>query len=204
MKRIHLTLVLVTAVFVAGVAARANAGPIGTLEVNLGYVKSSDEVTVDGESLGGGIGFGASYWRGASPMVSWGAEVSMDNLGKVEASYVDPFTLETVNEELSAKMIRITPAIRVNFGSMVGPNFFAQGGAGLYNVSADYRYQDTSGASFEADDSSSEFGFNLGAGVGFPVGPKTRMNVQGQYHSVATEGESTSYLAVRAGIGFGL
>ena len=190
--------------FMAAIPAMAGASMLGTVEVNLGYMKSSDEVTTDGESLGGGIGFGASFWRSAGPMLSWGAEISMDNLGSVEATYYDPFILETVNEELSAKTIRINPALRLNFGTMVGPNFFAQGGAGLYNVSADYRYQDTSGASFQADDSSSEIGFNLGAGVGFPVGPKTRMNVQGQYHSVATEGENTDYFAIRAGLGFGI
>ena len=79
-----------------------------------------------------------------------------------------------------------------------------QAGAGLYNVSADYRYSDTSGFSFEADDSDAKFGLNLGAGVGFPVGPKTRLSVQGQYHSVETDGENLDYLAFRAGLGFSL
>jgi opacity protein-like surface antigen len=177
---------------------------VGTAEVNLGYMKSSNDLTTDGETLGGGIGFGASLWRSAGPMLSWGAEISMDNLGSVDATYLDPFTLETVNEEVSAKTIRINPALRLGLGTMVGPNVFVQGGAGLYSVSSKYHYQDTSGASFDADDSSSEFGFNVGAGVGIPVAPKTRMNVQGQYHSVATEGENLNYLALRAGIGFSL
>ena len=54
------------------------------------------------------------------------------------------------------------------------------------------------------DNSEGKFGFNLGAGVGFPVGPKTKMNVMGQWHSVSTEGESTDYLEFKAGVGFGL
>jgi len=203
MKRIHLAMVLAAVFCLAGLTANASAGPVGTMEVNLGYMKSSNEMTTDGETLGGGIGLGASYWRSASPSVSWGAEVSYDNLGSIEASYVDTFG-ETVTEEVNAKALRVTPAMRVNFGSVVGPSFFAQGGAGLYNVSSEYKYSDTSGLAFNTDGSDSKFGFNLGAGVGFPVGPKTRMNVQGQYHSVATEGESLNYLAVRAGIGFSL
>jgi len=194
MKRIHVTLVLVTAIFVAAFAASASASTVGTLEVNLGYVKSSTEATPN-ESLGGGIAFGAGYWRNASPTVMWGVEGSWDNLGSIE---YDNGT--TTDNKISASAIRINPALRVNFGSMVGPNFFAQGGAGLYSVSG--KVEDS--VLGDADDSSTEFGFNLGAGVGFPVGPKTRMNVMGQYHSVATEGESTNYLAFRAGVGFGL
>jgi outer membrane protein with beta-barrel domain len=194
MKRIHLTLVLATVFCVAGFAAQANAGPVGTLEFNLGYAKSSTEVMPD-ESMGGGLAFGAGYWRSASPSVQWGVEASYDNLGSVEYDNGN-----TTDNTISSSLVRVTPALRMNFGSMVGPNFFAQGGAGLYNVSANVE----DSVFGNVDDSSSEFGFNLGAGVGFPVGPKTRMNVQGQYHSVATEGESTNYLAFRAGIGIGL
>jgi opacity protein-like surface antigen len=194
MKRIHLTLVLVTVFCVAGFAAQANAGPVGTLEFNLGYAKSSTEVIPD-ESMGGGLAFGAGYWRSASPSVQWGVEASYDNLGSVEYDNGD-----TPDNTVSGSLFRVTPALRMNFGSMVGPNFFAQGGAGIYNVSADVE----DSIFGDLSESNSEFGFNLGAGVGFPVGPKTRMNVQGQYHSVATEGESTNYLAFRAGIGIGL
>ena len=194
MKRIHLTLVLATVFCVAGFAAQANAGPVGTLEFNLGYAKSSTEVIPD-ESMGGGLAFGAGYWRSASPKVQWGVEASYDNLGSVEYDNGN-----TTDNTISGKIFRVSPGLRMNFGSMVGPNFFAQGGAGLYNVSANVE----DSVFGNVDDSSSEFGFNLGAGVGFPVGPTTRMNINGQYHSVATEGESTNYLAFRAGIGIGL
>ncbi len=81
MKRIHLTLVLVTVFCVAAFASAAVAGPVGTMEINAGYAKSSTDVTGNDESMGGGISFGAAYWRSASPTVQWGAEVSYDNLG---------------------------------------------------------------------------------------------------------------------------
>jgi len=134
MKRIHLALV-VAVVSLGAFAAIANAGPVGTLEANLGYVKSSNDFANPGggtDNLGGGLSFGAAYWRSASPMVSWGAEMSYDNLGSVD--YNDAVTPSTGT--LSSHVFQIAPAMRVNFGSMVGPSFFDQGGAGYYNVSS--------------------------------------------------------------------
>lgn len=203
MKRI-----LVLSLVVFGVVAfAANAGAtnmLGTLELNAGYAKSSNEVTTTGDSWDGGLSFGAAYWRPMSPSVSWGAEVSYDNMGNITANYVDPTTLASVSEDFSGKVFRINPAIRYSFGAPVGPNFFAQGGVGLYNFSMKYDYSDTTPYSYSADDSQSKLGFNLGAGVNFPVGPKTKLNFQGNYHSISTEGESTNYMTIRAGIGFGL
>jgi opacity protein-like surface antigen len=203
MKRI-----LVLSLVVFGVMAfAANAGAtnmLGTLELNGGYAKSSNEVTTTGDTWGGGLSFGAAYWKAVSPAVSWGAEVSYDNMGNVEANYVDPFTLASVSEDFSGKVFRINPAIRYSFGAPVGPNFFAQGGIGLYNFSMEYNYSDTTPFSISADDSQSKLGYNVGAGVNFPVGPKTKLNFQGTYHSAATEGESLHYLQFRCGVGFSL
>jgi hypothetical protein len=52
--------------------------------------------------------------------------------------------------------------------------------------------------------SDTKFGANVGAGVGFPIAPKTRMSLLGQYHTVATDGTSTNYFAVKAGLGFSI
>jgi opacity protein-like surface antigen len=191
MKRI-LSLVLGT-VFIATFAATAGATSNGTLELNAGYAKSSQDVTGNNESMGGGIAFGAGYWRSASPKVDWGMEVSYDGLGSVD--YSDVVSSGTVSEHA----FRLTPEVRVNFGQ-AKTNFFVQGGAGLYDVSA--KVEDTVAGSIS--DSQSAFGYNVGAGVGFAVGPKTMMNFQGMYNSAQTDGESTNYLAFRAGIGIGL
>jgi opacity protein-like surface antigen len=94
----------------------------------------------------------------------------------------------------------VNPALRFNFGAGVGPAFYAQGGAGLYNVSMDIKDSVVG----DASDSQSKVGFNVGAGVSFPVGPKSRMNLTGLYHTVSTEGQSLNYMQFRAGIGFGL
>ena len=161
MKRIHLTLVLVTVCCMAAFAGAAGASPAGTMEINAGYAKSSNDVTVNNESMGGGIAFGAGYWRPASPSIMWGGEMSYDNLGSVK------YNNGTSTTTFSSHTIRFCPSMRMNFGSTTGPNFFAQGGAGLYSVSS--KIEDPTLGN--ADNSTSKFGFNLGAGVGFPVGP---------------------------------
>ena len=196
MKRnvsILLASLLVAAVAFAPVAL---AGPVGTLELNAGYNKNSDQVTPSGDAMGGGIGFGASYWRGVSPSVSWGGEVSYDNLGSAE--YTDPVFSSTT--KISENVFRINPAVRYTFAPGVGTNFYAQAGARWYNVSA--KVEDSLLGS--ANDSQSKIGFNIGAGVNFPVAPTTKMNVGLMYHTVSTEGQSTNYINFRAGVGFNL
>src|SRR6185503_8296292 len=63
-----------------------------------------------------------------------------------------------------------------------GANFLAQVGAGLYNVNLRYRLE----AGFIVDDDQSEtkFAFNVGAGVGFPLGRTKRVNLMAAYHLV--------------------
>jgi hypothetical protein len=194
MKRIHVALVF-AAVFVLALAPIASAkSSTGTVELNAGYSKSSNEVTGT-ESLGGGITFGAGYWRNASPQLSWGLEAGFDNLGSAEYD-----NGSTPDNSISSSAFRVNPAIRFNFGQSMGPSFYAQAGAGLYNVSMDIEDSVLGNAS----DSQSKVGFNGGLGVSFPVGPKSRASVTGLYHSVSTEGESLNYMQFRAGIGFNL
>lgn len=197
MKR-NTSILFLASLLVASVvlAPMAFASPVGTLELNAGYNKNSDEVTPSGDAMGGGIGFGASYWKGASPSVSWGGEVSYDNLGSAE--YTDP--LSSATSKVSASVFRVNPAIRYTFGPGVGTSFYAQGGAGYYSVSA--KYEDS--VAGNSDTSESKIGFNFGAGVNFPVAPTTKMNLGLQYHTVSTEGQSTNYINFRAGIGFNL
>lgn len=197
MKR-NTSILFLASLLVASVALApvAMAGPVGTLELNAGYNKNSDEVTPSGDAMGGGIGFGAAYWKSASPSVSWGGEVSYDNLGSAE--YTDP--LSSVTSKTSANVLRVNPAVRYTFGPGVGTSFYAQGGAGYYNVSA--KYEDSVPSS--ANTSEGKIGFNFGAGVNFPVAPTTKMNLGLQYHTVSTEGQSTNYINFRAGIGFNL
>jgi len=197
MKR-NASILFLASLLVAAVAFApiAMAGPVGTLELNAGYNKNSQEVTPSGDAMGGGIGFGAAYWRSASPSISWGGEVSYDNLGSAE--YTDP--LSSATSKVSASVLRVNPAVRYIFGPGVGTNFFAQAGVGYYDVSS--KFEDS--VAGNSDASESKIGFNFGAGVNFPVAPTTKMNLGLQYHTISTEGQSTNYINFRAGVGFNL
>jgi len=198
MNRTRFALALFTFVLVTAFAAAAWATPsVGTLEISGGYAKSSLEAAspFSTDSPSGGISFGAGYFRSIAPKTSWGIEAAYDNLGSID------WTDGTDNYTSSVSMVRVTPEFRMNFGAPVGPSFFAQAGGGYYGVSVKEADNTTS---TELSVSDGKFGFNFGAGVGFPMGPKTKLNIQGNYHSVSTEGQSTNYLGFRAGLALNL
>jgi len=191
-------MVLFTFVLVTAFAAAASAMPsVGTLEMSCGYAKSSLEAAspFSTDSPSGGLGFGAGYFRSIAPKTSWGIEASYDNLGSMD------WNTGTNNMTTSIHMLRMTPELRMNFGAPVGPRFCAQAGAGYYSVSV--KDEDKTAATTTTA-SDGKFGFNFGAGVGFPVGPKTKLNFMGNYHSVSTPGTSTSYMGFRAGLGLSI
>jgi outer membrane protein with beta-barrel domain len=199
MKRIHWSLAALVMLFgIATLVAPAAAqNMLGTLEVTGGYAKSSTDVnSVAIDSPSGGVTLGAGYFhRLGAPSTQWGVEAAYDNLGSLD------WNTGTATATTSMSVFRVTPEFRMSFGPPVGPSFFAQAGMGLYAMSAK---TESSDLLFNGDASTSKFGYNVGAGVGFPVGPKTRMNFQGNYHSVSTEGQSTNYVNIRAGVAFGL
>src|SRR5262249_53836474 len=198
MNRPRFAMAMFTFALVTAFAAAASATPsAGTLEISGGYAKSSLEAaspfTTDSPS--GGLAFGAGYFRNLAPKTQWGLQASYDN----------PCSLDW-NDRPGAHttpihMIRFSPEFRMNFGAMVGPSFYGQAGAGYYSVSV--KDEDTT-LSTNATTSDGKFGFNFGAGVGFPMGPKTKLNVMGNYHSVSTSGQSTHYFRGRAGIGLSM
>ena len=194
MKRIRLLLAFSTILVAMAIAPLARASS-GTLELNAGYAKSSDDQTGNNESLGGGVSFGGAYWRNVSPMFTLGLEVSYDNLGKLK--YDNGLT---ANNEASVHLVRVNPELRINFGQSTGAAFFAQGGAGLYNVTA--KIDDSIFGTLANTDG--KFGFNAGAGASFPVSEKARLNFTGMYHNVNTTGDNATYLQFKAGIGFGI
>jgi len=198
MNRTRFATMLFTFALVTAFAAAASATPsVGTLEISGGYAKSTLEAAApfSTDSPSGGMTFGAGYFRSIAPKTSWGMEVSYDNLGSMD--WNDGVDAHTT----SIKMLRVSPEVRMNFGAPVGPSFCAQAGVGYYSVSV--KDEDTT-ASTNATVSDGKVGFNFGAGVGFPVGPKTKLNLMGMYHSVSTEGNSTNYMNVRCGLGVSL
>jgi outer membrane protein with beta-barrel domain len=194
MNRIRMAVVFGIAAVALACAPLAFASN-GSIELNGGYAKSSDDLSGNGDKLGGGISFGGAYWRSATPNFSWGAEVSYDDLGSIDYD-----NGVTTDNKISAKALRLNPAFRFQAGRGQGPQFYAQGGLGFYNVSL--KIED----SFFGDlsDSDAKFGFNAGVGFSVPVSPKASMVVNGLYHNVSMEDESLNYFQVKAGVGFGI
>ena len=196
MNRNHWGFILLTAILVVAVTPAANAAVLGTLEVNAGYSKDANSGSyVSDGTLGGGVAFGAGYYRSLAPMLNWGIEVGMDNLGS--SDFNDPLF---GSGQVSAKAFRINPALRINLGTPLGPTLFVQAGGGLYNVTSEIKF-DAGGTSNGSD---TKFGANIGGGVSVPVGPRVRMNLYGQGHTVATDQQSTMYFAVKAGLGLSI
>ena len=193
MKRTYCSFVLLTALIVAAIAPAAGAAGLGTLEVNAGLSKDDNYGSYSRNgTLGGGVAFGAGYYWSFAPKLNWGIDAALEDLGS--ADFSNPLSGDG---QVSAKAFRINPALRIDLSPPAGPSFFAQIGAGLYNVTREIKF-DAGGSTGGSD---TKFGGNLGAGVSFPVAPKVRMNLLGQYHTVATDGESTIYFTVRAGLG---
>lgn len=57
---------------------------------------------------------------------------------------------------------------------------------------------------FTFSESESKFGFAPGAGFYYYFNPKTALDVNVKYNSISTEGSTTSYLGVNAGVAFAL
>ena len=182
---------VLAALLVAAIAPAASA--MGTLEVTAGLSKDDNYGSYSRNgTLGGAVAFGAGYYWSFAPKLNWGIDVALEDLGA--ADFSNPLSGDG---QISAKVFRINPALRIDLSRPAGPSFFGQIGGGLYNVRTEIKLN----AGGSTDGSDTKFGGNLGAGVSFPVAPRIRMNLLGQYHTVATDEKSTIYFAVRAGLG---
>ncbi len=55
-------------------------------------------------------------------------------------------------------------------------------------------------ATYEFSDNGTEFGFGVGAGFLLPLSPKLDLDVNATYNSILTEGSSTNYIGIMAGV----
>ena len=72
------------------------------------------------------------------------------------------------------------------------------GGIGLYNTAL--TGDDVPDA---FDDSTTDFGVNAGAGFNFAAGESINLFVEGRFHTVFTEEESTNFVPITVGVRFG-
>ena len=208
MKRTAANAVWLGAVLALAILSPAAAASTpGSLEISAGYAKCSTPLGTSDESMAGSVSIGMAYWKPVSTLFSLGAELSMDDLGSAVSDTYDALTTTTFHEEFSSHILRANPAIRMNLGATVGPSFYAQAGAGWYRITWAYLVDNTL-VQAESRGSSTELGFSVGAGLGYPVGPRTKLNITGTYHIVPKNSlnnmDDTNNAQIRMGLGFEL
>ena len=111
----------------------------------------------------------------------------------------DPDVLGT--DELDTQVINGTANAVFKFPvaeeSRFGP--YLIGGVGYYNFKAV-----GDAVPSGVDDSSSDFGINVGAGFDIALGSRAGLFVEGRFHNVFTEVEDTKILPISAGVKFAL
>ena len=80
---------------------------------------------------------------------------------------------------------------------------YVSGQLGMYFSSFEYTVN-WFGTETTFDDSGSDFGIALGGGFLMPIGKTMNLDVSAEYDIIFTEGSSTSYLGILAGLAFAL
>ena len=139
---------------------------------------------------GGGAGLGYMFTPNVEVVVSGFYNIfSLDIPDGVDASGGEFSTIEVM---ANLKYILGKGA------SKLKPYFI--GGVGM--ASAKISQLDTAGVMATPDTSETDFIYNLGAGAEITITPTAAIFVEGFYTSVATEGETTAYVPIRAGLKF--
>ena len=139
----------------------------------LGYAMPSGDA---GDLIDGGVAFGLDFdGYKINDMFSVGGTFLYTNSAEKTVASVD-WTISTWG---------LTPYVKyskeVAMGSMK-PTVFALAGVGMYGVTIE---QSIPGYSVEASDS--EFGFNIGGGIMFPMGDKMKLGLDMRYHLVYSD-----------------
>jgi len=90
--------------------------------------------------------------------------------------------------------VPLLAGLRYYFGKDKFKPYIA-GELGVHFTSFDYEF---SGVSYSSSDS--YFGFGAGAGFLYKMGPNLDLDVNAKYNSISTEGSSSSYISVMAGV----
>ncbi len=173
-------------------------------------------------TAGGGItsftGEGSEYWKmgfhlagqgffALTPNILIGGRVAYNRISPDQNQFINDFNLGDVDIRVtgSGSIIELLPTVRVQ--TPVSPDqsivVFGQGGLGMYFASLDatvevsyenYSWKETLG------ESSSDFGFCFGGGVGFAAGDNIRLEVLPLYHIIPGDGESTNYFTLTVSI----
>jgi opacity protein-like surface antigen len=173
-------------------------------------------------TAGGGItsftGDGSEYWNmgfhlagqgffALTPNILIGGRIAYNRVSPDQDQFINEFEFNGVNVNVSGSgsVVELLPSVR--FQTAVSPDqsvvVFGQGGLGLYLASLDatveisyqnYNWKETVG------ESSSDFGFCFGGGIGFAASENLKLEILPLYHIIPGDGESTNYFSVTASI----
>ncbi len=173
-------------------------------------------------TAGGGIttftGDGSEYWNmgfhlagqgffALTPNILIGGRIAYNRFSPDQDQFINEFDFGGVDISVSGSgsVVELLPSVR--FQTAVSSDqsvvVFGQGGLGLYMASLDatvkisyqnYNWEETVG------DSSSDFGFCFGGGIGFAASENLKVEILPLYHIIPGDGGATNYFSVSASI----
>jgi hypothetical protein len=145
-----------------------------------------------GDAVGMGFGGGVSYVHSLSPELWLSGSVGYHTFGAKEDIPGFDFTFTTI-------------PIMAGVGYALGAGDFVpylHGALGLHMTTVKVEMT-LFGQSFSAEETGSDLGVTPSAGFLYYFAPTTALNVNLGYNMIFTEGETTNYLGILAGVMFG-
>jgi len=164
------------------VAPMAHAAPGMTFGLTGGAAMPMGDFS-DGFNTGFNGGVYGDWW--INNQFAIGADVLYNQM-----SGKDEFETALGVDKITGTFIQFGGHVKWMFpmeGSSIAP--WLQGGVAAYNGKVEVE-----GSGVSADDSSTDMGINVGAGLGFWSSPSMSVGVLGLFHNVMTEDESTQYI----------
>ncbi|AFH47945.1 Hypothetical protein IALB_0233 [Ignavibacterium album JCM 16511] len=147
-----------------------------------------------GDAAGTGFGATGTFIYELSPMLQLTGSIGYARWGSKE-------NLPS-GWEWSFSAIPVQVGLRYSFGKgNFLPYVAAETGLSFLSSKVTVEYF---GQTFTSDNSESKFGLAPGAGFLYKFNPKTALDVTLKYNMIFTEGSSTTYLGINAGVAFAL
>jgi outer membrane protein W len=145
-----------------------------------------------------GFGGGVTYVHSLSPELSLTGSVGYHTFSK-EFSEPDPAGTIVSKNTFSTIPIMAGVGYALGTGEFVP---YIHGAVGLHLMTFDSE-ETQAGVTASSSTSESKFGFVPSAGFLYYFAPTTALNVNAGYNMIFTEGETTNYLGILAGVMFG-
>ncbi|MCX5801768.1 MAG: porin family protein [Candidatus Eisenbacteria bacterium] len=193
-KFVVLPLILLFFGATAAFAQMETTSSAWVLGLNVGYGLPMGDF---GDAYDGGLTAGASV--GYMFTGKYGLEVGME-WSKFAANDDLVAVLEALSGEDVEANFQFMPVMVdfvANFPMSSSVTPYLKGGLGMYFETAEITIADDT-----ESDSESDFGFNIGGGVKFPISATALIDFGARFHNVMTEDNSTQYFTIGAGVDF--